>query len=235
MPVPSLTKSLFYFIMNYQRIYDQIINRARIRALVGYKERHHILPKCLGGLDEACNLVNLTAREHFICHRLLTRLHPDNKSLAYAFWMMCNKKSSNQERYTPTSREYEEARTLYTEATKGRKHTEEAKEKNRLSHLGKSPSDVTREKMSKAQKGRKHTEDTKQKIAEANRGRHHSDSTKQLLSEKNSGNVPWNKGKVGAYSEETRQKWSSARKGITKSPESVQKMLETKRLKKLVK
>ena len=179
--------------MNYQRVYDQIINRARIRVLVGYKERHHILPKCLGGLDEADNLVNLTAREHFICHRLLTRLHPDSKSLAHAFWMMCNKRSSNQKRYTPTSKEYQEARLLHIIAKKGLKHTDEHRSKNSQAHIGKKASEATKLKMSIAQKGRHHTEETKRKIAEVRSGKRHSDETKQLISKKNGGKTPWNK------------------------------------------
>ena len=30
--------------MNYQKIYSQIIERAKNRQLEGYKEKHHILP-----------------------------------------------------------------------------------------------------------------------------------------------------------------------------------------------
>jgi len=56
--------------MNYQKIYDQIIERAKNRKLEGYKEKHHIIPKCLGGPDNKENLVELTAREHFLCHLL---------------------------------------------------------------------------------------------------------------------------------------------------------------------
>jgi len=54
--------------MNYKRIHDQIIERAKSRILEGYKERHHIIPKCMGGNNEKDNLVYLTAREHFIIH-----------------------------------------------------------------------------------------------------------------------------------------------------------------------
>ena len=37
--------------MNYQRIHDAIIDRARNRTLQGYLERHHVIPRCLGGTD----------------------------------------------------------------------------------------------------------------------------------------------------------------------------------------
>ena len=49
--------------MNYQRIYDQIIERARTRQLEGYVEKHHIVPRCLGGTNNTENIVQLTARE----------------------------------------------------------------------------------------------------------------------------------------------------------------------------
>lgn len=58
----------------YTKIYYQIIDRARNRVLNEYTERHHIIPKSLGGTDDICNLVNLTPREHYICHLLLTKM-----------------------------------------------------------------------------------------------------------------------------------------------------------------
>lgn len=39
-----------------------------------YYERHHIIPKSLGGTDLVDNLVLLTAKEHFVCHLLLTKM-----------------------------------------------------------------------------------------------------------------------------------------------------------------
>ena len=48
----------------------------------GYVERHHILPKCVGGGDESENLVPLTPEEHYLAHQLLVKMHPDNHRLA---------------------------------------------------------------------------------------------------------------------------------------------------------
>jgi hypothetical protein len=56
------------------RWYFNIINRAKPRHLTEYSENHHIVPKSLGGNNSKENLVQLTAREHFICHRLLIRM-----------------------------------------------------------------------------------------------------------------------------------------------------------------
>lgn len=59
----------------YKRWHDAIIARAHSRDLDAYKERHHIVPRCLDGSDHPSNLVDLTYREHFLVHWLLTKLH----------------------------------------------------------------------------------------------------------------------------------------------------------------
>ena len=58
----------------YTKWYAQITERARNRILDTYTETHHIIPRSLGGTDDINNLVELTAREHFICHWLLTKM-----------------------------------------------------------------------------------------------------------------------------------------------------------------
>jgi hypothetical protein len=75
--------------MNYQRHYDLLIERARVRQKPeGYFEEHHIVPRCLGGSDDRSNLVRLTAEEHFLAHQLLVKLHPKVEKLAYAALLM---------------------------------------------------------------------------------------------------------------------------------------------------
>jgi len=75
--------------MNYIRIYNQIINKAKNRIIqdLQYYENHHIIPKCMGGSNKKDNLVKLTAREHFICHWLLFKEYKTSK-LAHAWFMM---------------------------------------------------------------------------------------------------------------------------------------------------
>lgn len=75
--------------MNYDLHYNKLIQRAKIRSVAGYVEKHHILPKCMGGTDDPANLVNLTAREHFIAHLLLVKIYPQKYSLIKAVNMMC--------------------------------------------------------------------------------------------------------------------------------------------------
>lgn len=76
--------------MNYLKIYNNIIENAKIKNndINRYYEIHHIIPKCLGGTDEQTNLIKLSLREHYICHKILCEIYPENKSLAHAYWMM---------------------------------------------------------------------------------------------------------------------------------------------------
>lgn len=77
--------------MNYKKIYTDIINRAQSRDLAVYSEKHHIIPRCLGGTDDDTNLVKLTPEEHYICHQLLVKIYPGNhKLLSAALFMTAN-------------------------------------------------------------------------------------------------------------------------------------------------
>ena len=77
--------------MNYQRIYDQIIDRARkeqrAKKQGTYYESHHIVPRSEGGSNKYSNLVLLTAKEHYIAHLLLYAESP-TQARAYAFVRM---------------------------------------------------------------------------------------------------------------------------------------------------
>ena len=55
----------------YQNYIMQILNtRGRFGCGEEYHERHHIVPRCMGGADTEDNLIALYAREHFIEHKL---------------------------------------------------------------------------------------------------------------------------------------------------------------------
>lgn len=76
--------------MNYKKHYNLLIERSKNRVLEGYVEKHHIIPKCLGGTDDKENLAILTPEEHFLAHQLLIKLNPGHKGLVYAVQMMTN-------------------------------------------------------------------------------------------------------------------------------------------------
>jgi len=105
--------------VNYNRIYDELIERARYRAAPTgtYCERHHILPRSKGGLDDQSNIVVLTGREHFLAHWLLWKVHQDQQSAA-AFWWMCQQ-STHHTRKRITSHQFAIARKAASEAKRG--------------------------------------------------------------------------------------------------------------------
>lgn len=157
--------------MNYQRIYDQIIDRAKERKLEGYREKHHIIPKCMGGSNEKQNLIELTAREHFICHQLLIFIYPKSKKIAYAFWGMCNQIGSfnNIRDYRVTSRTYETGRDSFIKAITGRSCTwgDKISEKTRgISRGSRSEEAVLKQKKTVAENPYKHSKEVKQFISE---------------------------------------------------------------------
>lgn len=119
--------------MNYEKIYYQIIENAKLHQEERitlhsldkkkyYFEGHHIIPKSLGGDGNSrhwCksyvekrhpNIVGLTPKEHFVCHKLLCRIYPNNKSLTNALWRMVCRPRDFQMRHIPSGKEYESIR-----------------------------------------------------------------------------------------------------------------------------
>lgn len=74
--------------MNYSKHYKLLIERSQHRILEGYVEKHHIIPKCLGGTDDKSNIAVLTPEEHFLAHQLLIKINPGNRDLVYATQLM---------------------------------------------------------------------------------------------------------------------------------------------------
>lgn len=109
-----------YLDNKYTVWYNNIITKAQHRVLVGYKEKHHIIPKSLGGDDTLFNLVELTAKEHFVCHMLLVRMTTglSKKKMQLAMHKMCSFKPT-QYRHKPTASQYEWIRKQCAEATSG--------------------------------------------------------------------------------------------------------------------
>ena len=104
--------------MNYQRIYNQLIERAqsenRVKSREVYFEAHHIVPKCMGGegLERQWkthpNVILLTAREHFVAHLLLCRIFPTELKLLQALWFFVTMGGINKPKHKVTARMYQE-------------------------------------------------------------------------------------------------------------------------------
>jgi 5-methylcytosine-specific restriction endonuclease McrA len=163
----------------YTSWYYAIITNAQDRISDGYRENHHIIPKSLGGDNSIENLVKLTAREHFICHWLLTKM-VENKKHKYQMWnafsCMLYRELPGKIRYKITGRIFENVKkegakiksskfTGTGNPMYGRKYelnplfgikkSPEHIEKIRQGNLGTVRSLESRNKQSKKMKGRK--------------------------------------------------------------------------------
>ncbi len=107
--------------MDYLKIYNSLIQKRQDTPIVkgeSYSERHHIIPKSMGGTNKKENIVRLTAREHYIAHWLLFRIYR-NKQMTYAFRVMNQtiKKETKREKYK-NSRAFLECRKALSKFSK---------------------------------------------------------------------------------------------------------------------
>lgn len=111
--------------MNYRKVYMQIICNAKNEMSLGlrpktksqkykfpnqYFEFHHILPKSLfpNWEKRKSNIIPLTAREHFFCHKLLTKIYPNSFELKHCLWLMYNTRDGIYK----NSKEYEKYKNI---------------------------------------------------------------------------------------------------------------------------
>jgi len=195
------------FIENKYKVWhDKIIARAKNRTLEGYKEVHHIIPKSCGGSNDKDNIVNLTAREHYIIHLLLPYCTSGNAKhkMLNAFIFMTSKSRFCKRDYKIHSRVYQKLRSEFAASLKGRRLTSEWKAK-----------------ISKTLTGTKLPESTRRKISLANMGRKMSEKSKAIFVILNKGNK-YSLGKK--VSLETRRKQSIAHTGKKLSNETKAKI-----------
>ena len=111
--------------------YSRLIDRAQKTELAGYVEKHHIIPKSMGGSDSVDNIVNLTAREHLVAHKLLVRMANTKeirrKALA-GLWAMAALRNGKNRKLLP-SRDFARLREEYFESRRGQPVTKEVREK----------------------------------------------------------------------------------------------------------
>lgn len=152
-----------------------------------YYEKHHILPKSLGGTNDISNLILLTAREHYVCHLLLCKFTEgkDKLKMINAVTKMVFSKSSGQERRY-SSKDYEKCRALIAE-------------RNSVFFKGVRKSEKMRKKLSQSRKGMKFSDEHKKNLSIVRKG-------------KNTGQDNPFFGKT--HSKKTKENWSKKRKGI---------------------
>lgn len=166
-----------------------------------YYEAHHILPKSLfpAWSKRKSNIVLLTAREHFFCHQLLTKIYPGSK-MANALWHLCV-----DGRHRCSSKDYERGRQYFIENNDFS-----------VGMKGKTPWNKGKTGVQASWCKRKH-------IDNHWTGKHHTEETKQKISNSKIGNTPWNKGKTGIYSKETLESNRQKHLGVKQSEETCRK------------
>ena len=162
------------FIENkYSKCYYRIIENRKANPLSGYVEKHHIIPQSLGGNNKKENIVALSAKEHFICHRLLVKMTTgkDKMKMSYAIRCLINQENQHQQRYKITARTYDAIiKTTRNSISKyqtgennpyyGKTHSEEVRAKMRAKRaLQVMPSRI----------GKVYSEETMQRWREGNR------------------------------------------------------------------
>ncbi len=179
--------------MNYDKHYDALMERAKRRYLSGYKEKHHVLPRCIGGEDSKSNVVTLTPEEHYLAHLLLVKMeryknNPFHFKLVFSANMMTIGVGRNNKSYGWVRRRLSEIKSqLYSRKKqspdhiakrvakiKGKKRSPEMIERFRLLKLGVKRKPFSAEHIEKirlSNLGKKHTEEAKRKISQSNLGK----------------------------------------------------------------
>lgn len=179
--------------MNYIKVYDDLVAKCIVRGLDkkvlnGYFEKHHIIPKCLGGKNTNDNYVLFTAREHVIAHKLLWKAYPDNYSLMWAYtrtvnahkdlltWSDVEKAKIAKAKFMSERIITQETKDKISATLTGHKRTEESIEKGRKKQIGQKRSAETSKKLSEKRQqiiadGWTLSDDARKKIGDAARGR----------------------------------------------------------------
>lgn len=188
--------------MNYQLIYNLLVEKALGRTLPScYTEKHHIVPRKLGGTNDSSNLVILTAREHFIAHLLLAKIH--GGPMWHAAHMM-----SNMKRYT--NRKYEKVKEEHAKQV-SKRHTGKVVSIETRKKISENKERAT--KISQTLKGRPKSKEHKEAYKQArSAGRGwicpESKKERQRITMKGAGNPMWGK----THNEEARKNISEANK-----------------------
>ena len=205
----------------YEKWYQEITTRGQTRILNEYTETHHIQPVSLGGADTPENLTRLTAREHFICHWLLTKITTGEArhKMLNALRMM-RAENPRQQRYKTkiTARVYAKLKTEYSQLQSQRFSGE------RNGFYGKTHTPEARAKISAANSGRTQSEEEKQKQKEAMTGRKRAPFSEEWREKMSAAHRGENNNRYGVeVSEETRKKIGDKLRGRKQSPETIAK------------
>lgn len=196
---------------HYNR-YTRFIDSLRGQSVDGYAEVHHIVPRSLGGSNDADNLIQLTARQHYVAHWMLSRAL--GGSAARAFFMMSNfgrYGHVNSTTYAIARQEYSELAAVQMKGRIMPPVSEETRKKQSQAKLGKKLSPEHIDKVRQTRIGKKMPPEFGKKVSEAKRGRGNgrlgcvmSEQTKQRIGDAQRGALNHMTGRK--HSPETREK-----------------------------
>jgi hypothetical protein len=170
-----------YLHNKYTKWYYNIVDLAKSRSKLSdsYYEKHHIIPKSLGGTNDVKNLVLLTAREHFICHLLLTKMVTGDarRKMAYACARMIHG-NKYQQRYKINSSRYQQLRIRLNKYLVGRTFSNETRKKMSLAKLGIPKPQAIADGLRVARKGKTNSQEHRDKCSRALRGRTFTNETR---------------------------------------------------------
>lgn len=180
--------------------YNNLVNKCknRVLPLESYTEKHHIIPRSLGGDDTADNLVRMLPREHFIAHLLLAKIHKGQSGMKMVHALRRMLTGHRNDRYVPNSRVYQVIRTLSMEKCSGENNPMYGRIGDSHPSFGRKEliyGDSFKAKISATSKGRtawnkglegvvKMSESTKQKMSESAKGKIKSEEWKAKIGEK---------------------------------------------------
>lgn len=212
-----------FLVNRYKRVYDALVMRALTRtSLEGYKERHHVLPKALGGSNKKSNIVLLTAREHYVAHLCLVRCTIGDAR----FKMICAAKqiAKCSKGLHVNSRIYESLRKEHAKEMSlrrtGMKFSDQHRANLSQSHMGYVMPAAQRAKISQSLRGKNFTEERRRNISQGLFGRAITDETRQKMRDSHIGKSP---------SDETRAKQRLSKLGKPKSYETRRRMSEARK------
>jgi hypothetical protein len=176
-----------YLQNKYRSCYYALIERAKSRSVQpSIVEKHHIIPKSLGGNNSKENLVSLTPKEHYVCHLLLTKMCEGDarRKMVYAFWALSNLCNKHQERKSVKGRVYEKLRQEFINYQRSLTGNNNPNTGRKTGRTKETFTEEWKAKISASKKGK----------PTWNKGIPRPDSVKQAVSNANKGKVPWNKG-----------------------------------------
>jgi hypothetical protein len=178
----QLKKNLHY-IQRYTRF---IASRPGVK--IKYQTHlHHILPKAAAFFPQFKNLkentwngIHLTAREHFIAHRLLHRAFPGS-SQTRAFYLICNETGKMTSRAYAAAKQYHIEQVLAWHRDPVKSASRAAKISSKLKGVAKSADHIaklighdvaisTREKLRLCNTGKKATDEARAKMVKSRTG-----------------------------------------------------------------